>query len=213
MNNNMKFKQELVAYILLIVGSILFAVGDVMFVNPYLMAPGGTYGLSNVFNTLWPWKISLYAICMDIPLLIVGTWILGPKFGILIFAFTFVLESWWGYNPVIHDGAIATTAGEGTSMVQIPHDGGWFQPDYFLNTVLAGLIYGLAIGLIFRSGATSGGSDIRFGHHLDDSAQVHEDFARHAGHDCRWYHHPEHARGVRRYPPAYLLRHRHLHRG
>ncbi len=167
MNNNMKFKQELVAYILLIVGSILFGVGDVMFVNPYLMAPGGTYGLSNVFNTLWPWKISLYAICMDIPLLIVGTWILGPKFGvktiistILIFAFTFVLESWWGYNPVIHDGAIATTAGEGTSMVQIPHDGGWFQPDYFLNTVLAGLIYGLAIGLIFRSGATSGGSDI-----------------------------------------------------
>ena len=49
---------------------------------------------------------------------------------------------------------------QGSSMVQIPHDGGWFQPDYFLNTVLAGLIYGLAIGLIFRSGATSGGSDI-----------------------------------------------------
>ena len=37
------FKQEVVAYILLIVGSALFAVGDVMFVNPYLMAPGGTY--------------------------------------------------------------------------------------------------------------------------------------------------------------------------
>lgn len=165
MNNNMKLKQEIIAYVLLIVGSVLFAVGDVMFVNPYLMAPGGTYGLSNVFNTLWPWKISLYAICMDIPLLIVGTWILGPKFGIktiistiLIFAFTFILESLWGYNPVIHDGAIATT--EAPSMVQIPHDGGWFQPDYFLNTVLAGLIYGLAIGLIFRSGATSGGSDI-----------------------------------------------------
>ena len=45
-------------------------------------------------------------------------------------------------------------------MVPIPHDGGWFQPDYFLNTVVAGLIYGIAIGLIFRSGATSGGSDI-----------------------------------------------------
>lgn len=45
-------------------------------------------------------------------------------------------------------------------MVQIPHDGGWFIPDYFLNTVVAGLIYGVAIGLIFRSGATSGGSDI-----------------------------------------------------
>ena len=81
-NSKEKLKQEIIAYILLIVGSILFAVGDVMFVNPYLMAPGGTYGLSNVLNTVWPWKISLYAICMDVPLLLIGTWILGPKFGI-----------------------------------------------------------------------------------------------------------------------------------
>jgi uncharacterized membrane-anchored protein YitT (DUF2179 family) len=161
------FKQEVFAYILLIVGSALFAVGDVMFVNPYLMAPGGTYGLSNVLNTLWPWKIALYAICMDIPLLIIGTIILGPKFGvktvvstILIFGFTFLLESIWGYNPVIHDGAIVANPIEGLSMVEIPNHGGWFVPDYFLNTVVAGLIYGVAIGLIFRSGATSGGSDI-----------------------------------------------------
>ncbi len=161
------FKQEVFAYILLIVGSALFAVGDVMFVNPYLMAPGGTYGLSNVLNTLWPWKIALYAICMDIPLLIIGTIILGPKFGvktvvstILIFVFTFLLESVWGYNPVIHDGAIVANPIEGLSMVEIPNHGGWFVPDYFLNTVVAGLIYGVAIGLIFRSGATSGGSDI-----------------------------------------------------
>ncbi len=164
---NEKLKQQILAYALLVLGSALFAIGDVMFVNPYLMAPGGTYGLSNVFNTLWPWKISLYAICMDVPLLIIGTLILGPKFGFktilstaLIFLFTFVLESVWGYNPVIFDGKIMQTPMEGLSMVQIPHDGGWFIPDYFLNTVVAGLIYGVAIGLIFRSGATSGGSDI-----------------------------------------------------
>ena len=164
-NPKRKLWREVWAYLLLVIGSALFAIGDVMFVNPYLMAPGGTYGLSNVFNTLWPWKISLYAICMDVPLLIIGTWILGPKFGIktivstaLIFLFTFILETAWGYDPVIHDGDIVATAGH--SMVQIPHGGGWFVPDYFLNTVLAGLIYGVAIGLIFRAGATSGGSDI-----------------------------------------------------
>ncbi|MDY6408758.1 MAG: YitT family protein, partial [Prevotella sp.] len=147
MNSKKKMQQEIIAYILLIVGSALFAIGDVMFVNPYLMAPGGTYGLSNVLNTVWPWKISLYAICMDIPLLLVGTWILGPKFGIktiistaLIFGFTYILESIWGYNPVIHDGAIATAANPDLSMVPIPHNGGWFQPDYFLNTVVAGII-------------------------------------------------------------------------
>ncbi len=164
-----KLWREVWAYLLLVIGSALFAIGDVMFVNPYLMAPGGTYGLSNVFNTLWPWKISLYAICMDVPLLIIGTWILGPKFGIktivstaLIFLFTFLLETAWGYNPLIHDGAIVSTVDPSMvkSMVEIPHHGGWFQPDYFLNTVVAGIIYGVAIGLIFRSGATSGGSDI-----------------------------------------------------
>ena len=161
------FKQQVVAYLMLILGSALFAVGDVMFVNPYLMAPGGTYGLSNVLNTVWPWKIAFYAICMDVPLLIIGTLILGPKFGvktvvstILIFLFTLLLESLWGYNPVIHDGAIVANPIEGLNMVEIPNHGGWFVPDYFLNTVVAGLIYGVAIGVIFRSGATSGGSDI-----------------------------------------------------
>lgn len=170
MNTTMEkkdFKQQVVAYFLLVLGSALFAAGDVMFVNPYIMAPGGTYGLSNVLNTLWPWRIAYYAICMDIPLLIIGTLILGPKFGvktvistILIFLFTLLFENVWGYNPVIHDGAIVAEPIAGLSMVQITNGGGWFVPDYFLNTIVAGLIYGVAIGLIFRSGATSGGSDI-----------------------------------------------------
>ena len=139
---NEKLKQQILSYFCLVLGSALFAVGDVMFVNPYHMAPGGVYGLANVFNALWGWKISLAGICMDIPLLIIGTIILGPKFGIktvisviLIPVFTFVAETTWGYDPVIKD-------------------------DIFLNTVVSGLIYGLAIGIIFRAGATSGGSDI-----------------------------------------------------
>ena len=162
-----EFKQQFVAYLLLVVGSALFAAGDVMFVNPYIMAPGGTYGLSNVLNTLWPWRIAFYAICMDVPLLIIGTLILGPKFGvktvistILIFLFTLLFENVWGYNLVIHDGPIVAQPIEGFSMVPITDGGGWFVPDYFLNTIVAGLIYGVAIGMIFRSGATSGGSDI-----------------------------------------------------
>ena len=152
-------KEEIWAYFLLILGSFLFAVGDVMFVNPYLLAPGGTYGLSNVLNTVWPWKISYYAICMDIPLLLIGTWILGPRFGvktvvstILIFFFTWMIETLWGYNPVIHEGILASEEGV-HGLVQIPHSELFFRPDYFLNTVVGGVIYGVAIGLIFKSGA------------------------------------------------------------
>lgn len=161
-------KKEVFSYLLVILGSALFAVGDVMFVNPYHLAPGGTYGLSNVLNTVWPWRISYYAICMDIPLLLIGTWILGPRFGIktvlstiLIFFFTWLLETVWGYNPVVFIGQVADVRpSDLTSWMDIPHGGGWFMPDFVVNTLLAGIIYGLAIGLIFKGGATSGGSDI-----------------------------------------------------
>ena len=163
---NEKLKQQIVSYLLLVLGSALFAVGDVMFVNPYRLAPGGVYGLANVFNNLWGWKISLAGICMDIPLLIIGTIILGPKFGvktvisvILIPVFTFIMESLWGYAPVIHDGDFTTVA-ESAYYFMEGDVKQFFVPDFFLNTVVSGLIYGLAIGVIFRSGATSGGSDI-----------------------------------------------------
>ena len=165
-------KDEIIAYALVALGSLLFAVGDVMFVNPYRLAPGGVYGLANVFHALWDWKISVAGICMDLPLMIIGTWILGPRFGIktvtsviLMPLFTYVLESTWGYAPVIHEGLydasegltgfLSYTIGSGDNAIEK-----YFLPDFFLNTVVAGLIYGVAIGLIFRAGATSGGSDI-----------------------------------------------------
>ena len=40
-NNKKDWKKEIVSYLLLVLGSALFAVGDVMFVNPYHLAPGG----------------------------------------------------------------------------------------------------------------------------------------------------------------------------
>lgn len=161
-------KEEIIAYGLVILGSMLFAIGDVMFVNPYRMAPGGVYGLANVFYALWGGKVSVYGIAMDIPLLIIGTIFLGPRFGIktvvsviLIPAFTYVCETVWGYAPLIHDGLFDSTEGLTSYLPYMVGDvEHYFQPDFFLNTVVAGLIYGVAIGLIFRSGATSGGSDI-----------------------------------------------------
>ena len=171
-----KWRKEILSYLFVIGGSILFAIGDVMFANPYRLAPGGTYGISNVLNSVWPWKISLYAACMDIPLLLIGTLILGPRFGVKTILSTFVIlgsvwaiESLWGYNPLIHNGILAETdlASIPESMkgllvypAQEGHLPLYFVPDYFLNTLVAGLIYGAAIGIIFRAGATSGGSDI-----------------------------------------------------
>ncbi|MCL3779609.1 YitT family protein [Prolixibacteraceae bacterium JC049] len=132
-----------VAYSYLIIGSLLFAMGDVMFVNPYKLAPGGVYGIANCLYHWFGFKISLSVLFMDIPLLVLGTFVLGPRFGIktmlsvfIILGFTYLLETHlWGYDAVI-------------------------QNDAMLNTIVSGVIYGVAIGLIFKSGATSGGSDI-----------------------------------------------------
>ena len=140
---NEKLKQNILAYLYLVLGSALFAVGDVMFVNPYHLAPGGVYGLANVFNALWGWKISLAGICMDIPLLIIGTIILGPKFGIktvisviLIPVFTFILETWWGYAPLIHDGAFFDAEMQSSLFFMDGEVQRYFMPDFFLNTVV-----------------------------------------------------------------------------
>jgi uncharacterized membrane-anchored protein YitT (DUF2179 family) len=164
---NTNFKTEIIAYLYLVLGSLLFAVGDVMFVNPYHLAPGGVYGLANVFNALWGWKISIAGVCMDIPLLIIGTLVLGPKFGvktvvsvILIPVFTYILEITWGYAPLIHDGPFFDAEAHASLFFMDGEAKRFFMPDFFLNTVVAGLIYGVAIGVIFRAGATSGGSDI-----------------------------------------------------
>ncbi|MBO4282353.1 MAG: YitT family protein [Bacteroidales bacterium] len=166
-----RVRHQIVSYLYILLGCLLFAAGDVMFVNPYLLAPGGTYGLANVLNTLWPWRIGFYAICMDIPLLLIGTWILGPRFGvktvistILIFGATLLFESVWGYQPLIHSGILTDISDCDPyfkqTLVQILDSERYFVPDYFLNTLIAGAIYGIAIGLIFKSGSTSGGSDI-----------------------------------------------------
>ncbi len=137
-------KDWFVAYSYILMGSLLFAVGDVLFVNPYKLAPGGVYGIANFLFHTTGWNISTSVLFMEIPLLILGTIILGPRFGIktlvstfAIMGFVYVLEqpSVWGHDAFIPNEPI-------------------------LNTIISGIIYGLAIGFIFKSRATSGGSDI-----------------------------------------------------
>ena len=136
-------KDWFITYSYLLIGSFLFAIGDVMFVNPYKLAPGGVYGIGNFLYHTFGFKISLSVLFMEVPLLIIGTIVLGPRFGIktlistfLIMFFTYLFETHlWGYEQFIPN-------------------------DPMLNALVAGIIYGVSIGLIFKSRATSGGSDI-----------------------------------------------------
>lgn len=151
---NEKFfsRKWLTDYLLIIIGSIILAAGFVYFISPHKIVPGGVYGVAIIVHHLtkgmfsfWPEgiPIGLFGLVLNIPLTIAGIKILGPKFGIKTVV-GFVLTS------VFMDG-ITMLRPDG----EIP-----LVDDVLLSCVFGGVLVGFGLGLIFKSRATSGGSDI-----------------------------------------------------
>lgn len=144
-------KDFFITYFLLFGGCFIFAMGAVMFVEPYGFAPGGTYGLSMVFHHLWDFRTELSALTMDIPLLIIGILVIGKKFGIKtllctfsIPAFMWIIHTTYGYDSLVEPGI------KDIHMFREP----------LLAAIFGGIVYGIGLGMIFKSRSTSGGSDI-----------------------------------------------------
>ena len=135
-------KKWFISNSLILIGSFILASGFVLFITPYKIIPGGVYGISIVLHYLFGTPVGLVALCFDIPLTIIGIKILGPRFGyktVLGFSltaiFTDTLTYFWGFEPLV-------------------------KGDALLSSIFGGVMIGLGLGLIFRSKATSGGSDI-----------------------------------------------------
>ncbi len=130
------------SYSFIIAGSFILATSFVLFITPYKFVPGGVYGISIVMHYLFNTPVGLIALCFDIPLTIIGIKFLGPRFGFktvlgfsLTAIFTDTLTYFWGFQPLVTGDAL-------------------------LSSIFGGVLAGLGLGLIFRSKATSGGSDI-----------------------------------------------------
>ena len=144
-------KTRIKEYTLLVVGNFIFALGAVMLVEPYGFAPGGTYGLGIVAHHLWGFETEFVALCMDIPLLIIGFIVLGNRFGIktivstiLLPIFMQLLHRVYGYASLIEPGI--------TEMLAYKHQ--------IIASIFGGVVYGVGLGMVYRSNATTGGSDI-----------------------------------------------------
>ena len=118
------------------------AAGFVLFITPYKIVPGGVYGISIILHYMFDFPVGLTAICFDIPITIIGTRILGPRFGVktvvgftLTAVFVDTLTFFWGDQPLVHDNGL-------------------------LSSIYGGVLVGLGLGLIFKAKATSGGSDV-----------------------------------------------------
>lgn len=139
-------------YLFIVVGAFILAAGFVFFISPHKIVPGGVYGIAivvhyltqNVFS-FWPdgIPIGLFGLVLNIPLTYAGIKILGPRFGVKT-VLGFVLTS------VFMDGITYMRPGGDIPLVD----------DVLLSCLFGGVLLGFGLGLIFKSRATSGGSDI-----------------------------------------------------
>lgn len=145
-------RKWIIDYLLILTGSIILASGYVYFITPHKIVPGGVYGIAIVVHyltegvfTIWPdgIPVGLFGLILNIPLTIIGIKILGPRFGIKTIV-GFVLAS------VFIDGITYFRVDGNIPLVD----------DVLLSCVFGGVLIGFGLGLIFKSRATSGGSDI-----------------------------------------------------
>ena len=133
-------KKTAEAYFWITFGSILYAIGFDWFYTPNAIGFGGITGVGQVVNAFFPIiPIGIFVLVVNIPLFVLGWKYIGGH--LLITSL---------YSMVVSSVAVDATA-----MVID------FQPmDRMLAAICGGAVIGLALGIIFAKGATTGGTDL-----------------------------------------------------
>lgn len=121
-------------------GSIIFAAGVALFFDPNNLAPGGVSGIAIITNYFFPFlETGSWIMVFNIPILVAGLVVLGFRF-----LFSTI------YSVVISSLAINYIASH-------------FEPltnDLLLASVAGSVLVSAGIGLVFRAGGTTGGTDV-----------------------------------------------------
>ena len=129
-------------YALIVLGSVLLAVSMHLFFIPHQLVAGGLSGTAQLINNFTGWPIGTVSFVLNIPLFVLGWFYLGghrflARTVFSSFVFAVVLD---GLQLLWPDVVITD--------------------DLALNALYGGVTAGVAVGLIFRARATSGGTDI-----------------------------------------------------
>lgn len=128
-------------YSLVTLGSIILAIGLVVFIVPFKIVPGGVYGTAIMLNKLTGLPIGMLALGLNVPLLVWGIRVLGASFGAKTF-YSMVLTS------VLIDFL--------KEVVQL----GPVTDNPLVGAIFGGVFVGLAVSLVIKGDATTGGTDI-----------------------------------------------------
>lgn len=120
-------------------GAIVQALAVALVIDPNSMAPGGVTGIAIIMNRVTQIETGTLIWCLNVPILIMGTWKFGWKF------------------------IVSTLYCTGLVSVLTNIFSAVFPPltqDIFLASIVGGALMAVGIGLVFKAGATTGGTDI-----------------------------------------------------
>lgn len=122
----------------ILAASLLYAAAIALFLDPNHLAPGGVSGIAIIINQLTQIPTGTLILIMNVPLMALGMWKLGFKF--LLSTLVAVISSSIFTNLLAPYGPLTT--------------------DPLLAAGAGGGLLAVGMGLLFKLGATSGGTDI-----------------------------------------------------
>lgn len=121
--------------------NFLYALAVKLFLIPADLVTGGTTGIALVMNHLWGVPVSLFVLIFNVAMLALGWLFLGRGFALTTLASTFLYPASLEICNVLFGELVLTK-------------------DLLLCTIFSGAGIGLALGIVIRAGASTGGMDI-----------------------------------------------------
>jgi uncharacterized membrane-anchored protein YitT (DUF2179 family) len=129
-------KQKIKDYALMTIGVVIAVAGLNLFLVPNKIAAGGISGIATILYYVFKFPLGITIAALNIPLFVFGVKIVGKTFAIRT-AYSLILYS------VLAE------------VIPIPD-----SHDIFLGCVYGGVLIGAGIGLVVRSGGSTGGTDM-----------------------------------------------------
>jgi len=144
-------------------GALLFALSYSWFLVPYKIAPGGVGGLSQIMYHIFNIPVGLSMVLFNVPLFVLSFFLLGKRFGtrsIYGMIATAILTDVVSFPTLVKLGFIKdiskyTWMDGGEQILALLGPG-----DIYLSAIAGSVLLGLGLGIIFRFGGSTGGTDI-----------------------------------------------------
>ena len=139
-------KRLVIEALYLVGGTALAGFSIATFITPAKIASGGVNGIATILYHLTGWDTGLVMLAISIPIFLIGMLVFGRIYGAKSLAGTLLLSLWVSFFGQM-------TAYEGF----LPYID---RMDTLLSAIFGGVLLGSGIGLVLRSGANTGGTDI-----------------------------------------------------